>query len=181
MLPLLACSDDGDDSKVGDASDATDDSDEIVPAGDADEGIDGVVAYRIGAADHVAGPVEYPVTPPPGGPHDEMWVNCGFHDEPFDDENLVHDLEHGAVWLAYRPDLPDAELDVLRTLAERHKVVAAPHDGLADGEAVVASAWARQLRLDSVDDARLAAFVEQYADASTAPEAGVTCTGTPLG
>jgi hypothetical protein len=110
-----------------------------------------------------------------------MWVNCGFHDEPFDDVNLVHDLEHGAVWLAYAPGLAAADVEVIEALAADHKVVAAPYAGLAAGEAVVATAWARQLRLQSVDDERLAQFVVEYEDGSQAPEAGVTCTGSPLG
>lgn len=187
VLPLLACSDDGGDTSsdaAGDGAaqeDAHDAGGDIAEAGPAEEEIDGVIAYRITSNDHIAGEIAYPVSPPPGGPHNEVWVSCGFHEEPFEDENLVHDLEHGAIWLAYSPDLDDADLEVLRSLADEHKVIAAPYDGLAEGEAVVATAWARQLRLDSVDDERLLEFVEQYADGPQAPEAGVTCTGTPLG
>jgi hypothetical protein len=132
------------------------------------------------AQQHVAGTVDYPVLPPPGGPHDQVWANCGFYDEPIRQEHLVHDLEHGAVWLAYDPDLPSADLAVLEALAASAKVVAAPYPDLADGEAVVATAWARQLRLPTVDDERLEQFVVQYEDGSQAPEAGVTCTGTDV-
>ena len=57
------------------------------------------------------------------------------------------------------------------------KVIATPYADLADGEAVVATAWARQLRLDSVDDPRLAEFVEQYQDGEQAPESGASCVG----
>jgi hypothetical protein len=46
---------------------------------------------------------------------------------------------------------------------------------------VVATAWARQLVLDTVADPRLEDFVVQYQDGSQAPEAGVTCTQSPLG
>lgn len=184
-LLLAACGDDdgGSADDGGASSDVAtlDASGDIARAGEAGEGIDGVISYRVTSADHTDRRVEYPVTPPPGGPHRPVWVNCGFHEQPFDDENLVHDLEHGAVWLAYSPDLDDSDLDVIRALADNHKVVAAPYEGLEDGEAVVATAWARQLRLDSVDDPRLQDFVVQYEDGSQAPEAGVTCTGTPLG
>lgn len=185
-LVLVGCGDDGgggDQSADGSAAETPglDAGDDIALAGDAEEGIDGVLAYRVTSADHTDRRVEYPVSPPPGGPHRPVWVNCGFHEEPFDDENLVHDLEHGAVWLAYSPDLDDADVEVIRELAADHKVVAAPYPNLSDGEAVVATAWARQLRLDAVDDPRLEQFVVQYEDGSQAPEAGVTCTGSPLG
>jgi hypothetical protein len=177
-LLLAAC---GDDAEAGeDAGAPVDASADIAPAGPADEGIEGVEAFRVASQQHVAGTVDYPVLPPPGGPHDQVWANCGFYDEPIRQEHLVHDLEHGAVWLAYDPDLPSADLAVLEALAASAKVVAAPYPDLAEGEAVVATAWARQLRLPTVDDERLEQFVVQYEDGSQAPEAGVTCTGTDV-
>ncbi|MGK2948313.1 MAG: DUF3105 domain-containing protein [Acidimicrobiales bacterium] len=180
-LALGACGDGGGGSDDGgSASAGVDASDDIAAAGPAEEGIDGVESFRIASRDHVGGDVAYPVLPPPGGPHDPVWANCGFYAEPIRQEHLVHGLEHGAVWLAYAPDLPAADVSVIEELAGRAKVVAAPYPDLADGEAVVATAWARQLRLDSVDDPRLSDFVVQYEDGSQAPEAGVTCTGTDI-
>jgi len=57
----------------------------------------------------------------------------------------------------------------------------APYRGLDVGVAVVATAWARQLTLESVDDDRLDEFVEQYQDGDQAPESGASCTGSPFG
>jgi hypothetical protein len=131
---------------------------------------------------HSEGIVDYDLRPPAGGVHNPVWWNCGFYDEAVPDENAVHDLEHGAVWLAYAPDLPDADVEVIHQLArDSSKVLAAPYPNLQPNEAVVATAWARQLRLDSVDDPRLGEFVEQYQDGSQAPERGASCSGTPLG
>ena len=97
------------------------------------------------------------------------------------DEYVVHDVEHGAVWLGYDPDLDAADVDVIHELArDNRKVLAAPYPGLAEGEAVVATAWARQFRLESVDDPRLAEFVAQYQDGAQAPESGSSCE-RPLG
>lgn len=154
--------------------------------GDADEGIDGVQSIRVYYSDPVhvegEGDVDYELRPPAGGMHATVWWNCGFYDEPVRDENAVHALEHGAVWLAYAPDLAEADVEVLHDLArENEKVLAAPYEGLDDGVAVVATAWARQLMLDSVDDPRLDEFVELYQDGSQAPESGASCSGTPVG
>lgn len=155
---------------------------EVVAVGDAGEGLDGVQAFRIESAEHVRADVAYSVNPAPGGPHHPVWANCGFYDAPLPEEHLVHDLEHGAVWRAYAPDLPAGDVATIRALATDHdKVIAAPFPGLGDGEAVVATAWARQLRLDSVDDPRLERFVVMYQDGGQAPEAGVTCRGTDVG
>ena len=153
-----------------------------VVTGPAEEGIEGVMAVRVPDNTHTEGIVDYELRPPAGGAHNPVWLNCGFYDEPTPDENLVHDLEHGAVWLAYSPDLATADIDVIHDMARANpKIVATPYPDLAAGAAVVATAWARQLTLDAVDDPRLEAFTVQYTDGSQAPEAGVTCSSSPLG
>ena len=152
--------------------------------GEADEGIEGVMSIRVyySSPVHTESIVDYQLRPPAGGLHNPVWWNCGFYDEAIPDEHVVHDLEHGAVWLAYSPDLSDAEVEVIHDLVRANpKVIAAPYPGLDVDEAVVATAWARQLRLGSVEDERLAEFVDQYQDGSQAPEAGATCVKSPLG
>lgn len=153
----------------------------IVSAGEADEGIDGVVAYRVESNQHTTGDVTYSVLPPPGGPHHPVYANCGFYDEAIADEHVVHDLEHGVVWLAYSSALSAADVEHVHELARADKVIATPYANLPAGAAVVASAWARRLVLDSADDPRLERFVIQYQDGSQAPEAGGSCTGSPIG
>lgn len=187
LLLLAACggSDDGDDADTAGATESierTGGENEVL--GDADEGIDGVQSVRVYYSDpvHTEDEVDYELRPPAGGMHHPVWWNCGFYDEPVPDEHIVHDLEHAAVWLAYAEGLPGADVDVIHDLARANdKVLAAPYPGLAEGEAVVATAWARQLRLESVDDPRLEQFIEQYVDGDQAPESGATCSGTPFG
>lgn len=147
-------------------------------SGSADEGIDGVVTLRVSGNAHDESPIAYEHVPPAGGTHNPVWQNCGRYVEPQPDGAVVHSLEHGAVWLAYRPDLGEAAGEALAaSVARSDKVVISPRDGLGPGVAVVATAWARQLRVESVDDARLAAFVDAYLDAPWAPEPGGSCSG----
>jgi len=175
VLAVAACSGGNETSLEGGQS-------EIL--GQADEGIEGVQAVRVyyDRPVHTESPVDYDLRPPAGGIHNPAWWNCGFYDEPIPDEHAVHDLEHGAVWLAYAPDLHADDIEVLHDLARADsKLLVSPYPDLGDGEAVVATAWARQLRLDDVDLERLTAFIEQYRDDSQAPEAGADCSGTPFG
>ena len=139
---------------------------------------DGVVHYPPLSQNHTADDVDYPQSPPVGGDHDSRWQNCGVYDAPIRDENAVHSMEHGAVWLAYSPSLGAADVDAVRAFAvNQSHVLVSPYEGLAAGEAVVASAWGTQLRLDSVDDPRLAAFVSTYQEGPQTPEPGAPCTG----
>src|SRR3954454_13558983 len=94
-LALLTAACGGDDGGAGGSGQAN------VVTGDADEGIDGVQAVRVPDNTHTQASVDYGLEPPAGGAHNPTWVNCGFYDQSFPDENLVHDLEHGVVWLAY--------------------------------------------------------------------------------
>lgn len=124
---------------------------------------------------HVQGAVDYPMSPPAGGPHNPAWLNCGVYDQPVPNENAVHSLEHGAVWITYSPDLPTADLDKLKALTPDSYAVLSPYKGLDTPIAI--SAWGAQLKLDDPDDAQLQAFIDRYWRASDAPEPGAPCTG----
>ena len=136
----------------------------------------GVRTFAVADRTHVRGSVEYAQTPPVGGPHASVWQNCGFYERPIRNENAVHSLEHGAVWIAYRPSLAAEERQILRRIAdEQTYVLVSPYPGLT--RPVVASAWGRQLALASVHDARLDRFLRAYRLDARAPEAGGPCTG----
>lgn len=130
---------------------------------------------------HVGGNIDYDQdlgTPPAGGPHNPVWQNCGFYDEPIRDENAVHSLEHGAVWITYQSDLPEDELERLSDLTQSNScVLVSPY---ADQDApVVATAWGIQRRLGSAEDTELERFIELYGqDPGSAPTGGhSSCTG----
>ena len=128
---------------------------------------------------HVAGQVNYNTTPPAGGEHNAIWLNCGIYDEPVPNENAVHSQEHGAVWVTYRPDLAADQVASLKSqLADTYEVLS-PFPGLS--APVVISAWGKQLKLTGADDKRLGQFVKEYRQAASAPESGAACTGGTSG
>lgn len=136
-----------------------------------------VETYDVGpAGEHTEADVDYEQTPPVGGEHNPVWQNEGFYDAPIRDENAVHTMEHGAVWITYSPDLPQDQKDQIRELVEGQTcVVASPHPDLPSP--VVASAWGKQLTLESADDPALERFVRAYRLGPQTPEVGATCTG----
>ncbi|PPG51893.1 hypothetical protein C5C24_06260 [Rathayibacter sp. AY2B3] len=136
--------------------------------------IDGLQTFDNDAT-HVAGAVDYPQTPPAGGPHNAVWMNCGVYDEPVPNENAVHDLEHGAVWATYDPALPQSEVDALIAAMPDTYSVVSPYEGLESP--IVLSAWDAQVAIDSPEDPRIDAFVERFWQSSSAPEPGAPCTG----
>jgi hypothetical protein len=138
---------------------------------------DEVQTYDVGpAGQHTGADVNYEQNPPVGGPHNPVWQNCGYYDQPVRDENAVHSLEHGAVWITYSPDLPQDQVEHLRDIAENETfVLVSPRDGLPSP--VVASAWGKQLRLDNAEDSDLERFIGAYQQGPQTPEKGAVCTG----
>jgi hypothetical protein len=138
--------------------------------------------------DHVAGKVRYNRNPPAGGPHNDVWLNCGVYAKPVRNENAVHSLEHGTVWITYSPELPRATVAGLRRLVKSHYrgderyLILSPYPGLK--RPVVASAWGAQLKLSRATDPRLAQFVDHFAGGGQGGEPSGYCTGgtgSPVG
>ena len=137
---------------------------------------DGVETFANLSQNHTQGTVTYEQTPPVGGEHAPAWQNCGYYDAPIRNENGVHSLEHGAVWITYLPELPSQDVERLRQLTRgQTHVLVTPFPDLPSP--VAASAWGRQLRLESADDPRLDQFIRTFRQGPTTPERGATCSG----
>ncbi|MBA3249830.1 MAG: DUF3105 domain-containing protein [Geodermatophilaceae bacterium] len=126
--------------------------------------------------------VDYAQSPPLGGPHDQAWADCTgiVYAEAIREENAVHSLEHGAVWLSYDPALPAADVGVLAGLVDGvgHTMLS-PYPGLST--AVSVQSWGRQLVVESVSDPRLEAFLRIYRmTPELSPEPGATCSNPAL-
>lgn len=138
---------------------------------------DDVKTYDVGpAGKHTGGDVDYEQSPSVGGAHNPVWQNCGYYDKPVRDENAVHSLEHGAVWITFDPDLPQDQKDEIRSLVEGQTcMLASPHPDLPTP--VVASAWGKQLTLESANSPDLERFVRAYRQGPQTQEPGATCAG----
>lgn len=142
----------------------------------ASQPIAGLETFPNLSGDHVDGVVNYEQTPPVGGPHNAIWQNCGVYTEPIANENAVHALEHGAVWITYQPDLPADQVAALQQFTRQSGYrLLSPFPNLPSP--VVASAWGYQVKLDSADDPRLQRFVQRYEQNPLGPEPGASCSG----
>ena len=137
--------------------------------------LDAVMVYEDLRTDHVEDEVDYERVPPPGGPHAPVWLACGVYDEPVRDENAVHSLEHGTVWLTYDPE--ELSADEVAELADQlpEEGILSPYPG--QEAPVVVTVWGRQLELRGPGDDRLGLFLDAYGDGHTAPEPMASCEG----
>ncbi|KMS92334.1 DUF3105 domain-containing protein [Prauserella rugosa] len=122
--------------------------------------------------------VAYDQAPPFGGPHDGFWASCTgtVYDEAVRNENMVHALEHGAVWIAYDPEQVKGEdLEALRIRVENKPfMMLSPYPNL--DKPVSLQSWGHQLKVDDVDDERIDQFIAALKrNANTYPEVGASC------
>jgi uncharacterized protein DUF3105 len=147
---------------------------------DPSDNIEGVVRKKYESAQHVEATqrVAYDQSPPFGGPHDGVWADCNgtVYPKAVRTENMVHTLEHGAVWIAYNPDkIKGKALNTLKSKVEGQPyMVMSPYPGL--DKPISLQSWGHQLKLTSADDGRIDEFIKslrenQYQN----PEPGGRC------
>lgn len=120
----------------------------------------------------------YPQQPAVGGKHNPVWVKCQAYDVPVPDMFAVHSMEHGGVWVAYRPDLPATDISALagKAALDSEFVLVSPYPGLT--APVVVTAWGLQLTATGARDERIDAFVREYAGGNQGGEAKARCAST---
>ncbi|MFG2694441.1 DUF3105 domain-containing protein [Kitasatospora sp. NPDC051984] len=138
--------------------------------------IEGVKTWDNLSRTHVQTEVKYPQTPPVGGDHNPVWATCmgTVYDQPVKNENAVHSLEHGAVWVTYNGK---ANPDDIKALSE--KVKATPYSLMSpypDEEGTITlSAWGTQLIVDNSKDPRIDQFFTKYVQGPQTQEPGASC------
>ncbi|MCX4909267.1 DUF3105 domain-containing protein [Streptomyces sp. NBC_00878] len=126
---------------------------------------------------HVTKDVKYPMEPPVGGDHNQVWMNCNgdVYTDAIKNENAVHSLEHGAVWVTYNSKASDADVKALAA-----KVKKTPYTLMSPVEdqkdPIMLSAWGHQRTVTSASDPNAAKFFETYVQGKQTPEPGAACT-----
>jgi hypothetical protein len=109
--------------------------------------------------------------PPTSGPHYGVAAIFGIYEEPLEMARLVHNLEHGGVFILYGDEVPSATVDELRGFYDDHKAgtLMAPLPRLGDEFAL--GAWnadpgetgnAYLAKCTSFDDAAVSDFFSAF-------------------
>lgn len=125
--------------------------------------------------DHVTEAVNYAgySNPPTYGPHHGFRTDdggrsitprpTGIYDTEQPDEDLVHNLEHGHVWVSYNPaliravDLRDLQ-QLVRDGGTNNGVIVTPR--AENSSAIAMASWAHLEELDRFDETRVRSFIE---------------------
>lgn len=142
-------------------------------------GSDGVKEWKgeLGR-EHVTRSVEYPAVPPVGGNHHQAWMNCNgdVYTEAVHNENAVHSMEHGAVWVTYDSRADRADVDALAAKVKKIPyTLMSPVEGQPDP--IMMSAWGHQRAVSGADDPHVDAFFGKFVQGAQTPEPGAACAG----
>lgn len=133
--------------------------------------------YAASTGVHTAEDVKYAETPPVGGTHNPEWADCSgtVYKVQIKNENAVHSLEHGAVWVTYDPTLPAAEVAKLAKLVDGVDFMfMSPYKD--EGGKISLQSWGHQLKLSSADDPRIKKYIDGFrVQQKYTPEFGASC------
>lgn len=146
----------------------------------AENKISGLEVKHGQARNHVKGTVQYAgvaTAPPDGGNHNGVPQSCAVYAAPIPNENAVHSLEHGAVWVTYNPATASvADVTALKKKVENNPYrLLSPYPGLKSK--VSLQAWGEQLFVGSASDKRVDTFLKSFTSGPQAPEPGAACSG----
>ena len=98
--------------------------------------------------------------PPTSGPHYGIAAIFGIYEDELQLARVVHNLEHGGIYILYGKDVPEATVDQLRAFYGDHKAgtIMAPLDRLGDEFAL--GAWVSDGAADSGFLAKCTTFDE---------------------
>ena len=104
----------------------------------------------------------YNSNPPTSGPHYEQWAKWGVYDEPVPDEQLIHNLEHGGIWISYRDKDKQDLIDKLKNVAEDYSVKVILTYRPENDSPIALAAWTRLLKLQSFDEKQIKGFIRAF-------------------
>lgn len=127
--------------------------------------VEGTVDFDIISREHIAAGTPgsgYNSDPPTSGVHWPAPVKNGVYDKELADEQLIHNLEHGHVWILYKSDVPDDVKNKLKEIVEgdNWKVVMAPRS--KNDTAITLAAWGRLLKMNEPDYEKIKDFIKTY-------------------
>ncbi len=106
--------------------------------------------------------------PPVSGPHWPDPQRDGIYDKELPEEGVVHSLEHGRIWISYKPSIPDVAKEALKDLARKNTYMVVSVRAANETDVALA-AWNRldtfNLNADgSFDAVRVQDFIDRYRD-----------------
>ncbi|MEK7161866.1 MAG: DUF3105 domain-containing protein [Patescibacteria group bacterium] len=112
--------------------------------------------------------VDYNSNPPTSGAHFEYAEKWGVFNQPQPDVKMVHNLEHGGIWISYK-DIDEQTKAQLEAIAKANpgSVIMTPRS--KNDSKIALASWGRLVKLDAYDETKILEFIK--ANKNKSPEA----------
>ncbi len=116
-------------------------------------------------ATHIARGQPHPAynsNPPTSGWHTPQVAAWGTLRSEVPDEFVLHNLEHGGIWISYKDPNDGALVEKLEGLASRNpsKIIVTPRQ--KNDSPIAVAAWGRLLKLNAYDERTIVEFVDAF-------------------
>jgi hypothetical protein len=130
------------------------------------------VEYPDGGQQHI--PVDsthepYNSNPPTSGPHYEQPAAWGVYDRELQDEQLVHNLEHGGIWISYKPDIDADTKAKIEDLGRQYPGAVIVTPRAANPHPIEVASWRRIMDMDVFDRDAIIDFIKRNKNKSPEP------------
>lgn len=106
----------------------------------------------------------YNSNPPTSGWHHGRPAEWGVYKEELADEVLIHNLEHGGIWISYKPDIPEEVRKKLEGFYEKwgRKIIVVPRS--KNDSDIALAAWNRLDKFNAAEysDERVEKFIKAF-------------------
>jgi len=107
---------------------------------------------------------DYNSNPPTSGPHHANPAEWGVYAEEMNDQILIHNLEHGGIWISYRPGVASSTVERLESFHHEfgRKIIVAPRQ--ANDADIALAAWNHldKFSVSEFSEERVRAFIRAY-------------------
>jgi hypothetical protein len=123
------------------------------------------MAYPIVSRNHInpgtPPSIPYNSNPPTSGDHYPSPAPCGNYDTTQPDGTMIHNLEHGGIWISYKSSVDANTKAQLKDFANRFSnVIVEPRD--ADDSNIAVASWGYLLKLSSYDESQIIGFINAH-------------------
>ncbi|HEX9721828.1 MAG TPA: DUF3105 domain-containing protein [Candidatus Paceibacterota bacterium] len=115
---------------------------------------------------------DYNSNPPTSGKHWPSPAEWGAYSSPLPDEQLVHNLEHGGIWISYK-EVGDATKEKLNAFAATYPQAVIVTPRAENDSAIVAASWGRALKFEAYNEQLIEDFIRSNVNRSPEPLASL--------
>lgn len=111
----------------------------------------------------------YLTNPPTSGPHNPEPAAWGVYNRELPDEQLIHNLEHGGIWISYKPDIDADTKAKIENIGRQYPGATIITPRANNPHPIEVASWRRLINMDTFDRDVILDFIKRNKNQSPEP------------